>query len=828
MTLLRIGSLIAIALGLFAIVIGVTLLYASLSDQLAHERADRAVHAQAREVSRRLSDIQSVMNQRRFIEAAAAGPASQGELTSREFLGQFDIASVINVYTFDDEELVNPPETLDAELIALLLEVVDRGLSVVRVDRAGTPRESLAMAVLLTREEGLMLMQLPVSVLTSPLRRESGIDHLMLIQSHQGQRQVLWAQGATQLPQYSQVAINDTELVLEWHRSAMVLPLSDQGAIILASTGLIVLCLGLLMRRRFAPAVIEYEPEEESELIYQPEEPKPTRSRRKPRPYVPPATPAAPAADRTEVLDPETLKSPAAVPDLPDWLADADYDSLDDLESAATEEAPPPPPAQDAPAAADDEDEEDWGETLEDIQSEPLDAATLIAGDEIRGNRDNALKPALLVQTGMALAESIRDRGGSAIALAHDGPPDSSALGQHLAEGLSSGGLQVIDIGLAPLPVLYLAATQKTEGNAVMITRDAGHPEFAHLRILHDGSLMDGAGLNSLLQRAIESDAVQSEEMGKVVSEDWREAYIKALADSIRLERPLKVVIDCGNGLTGLIASDAFDAIGAEVISLYTELEDGQPNHPAEPWQPNCLEDLSLCVKNFEADLGLAFDDTGSALGMVAPDGTTVWPDDQLMLLVPEILERRPAAAVLVDIDASPRLERMIEQHGGGPFMVHGDRAWLHAELRRTQAGLAGDFRGHLLIADAWHGLDDAVHAGARLLARLAADERPVSEQLAEVRAGIATGLITIDLGEQQAETLLEKLAEHERFDEAEFITSHCLRLQFDDGWGLIRLAGTQALTARFEADHPQALARIQAVFQRTLGDIAPSIQHPF
>ena len=425
---------------------------------------------------------------------------------------------------------------------------------------------------------------------------------------------------------------------------------------------------------------------------------------------------------------------------------------------------------------------------------------------------------------GQAIGSEARSRGIEQVVVARDGRLYGAVLLSALSQGLRAAGIHVIDIGAVPTPTLHFAAAELTQGSGIMVTGSHHPPEWNGFRIRLAGQPLQDADVADLFRRVQEDDLASGQ--GRIEEQNLTDRYVERIAIDIQLERPLKVVVDCANGITGTVAPKVLEAIGADVIPLYADVDGNFPNHHPDPADADNLEDLKLCVRNFQADLGLAFDGDGDRLGMISDAGDIVWPDRLLMLLAPDIIERQPGATVVIDSESSSHLKTAIETAGGRCRTVASAEAVLAAALVEDNAPLGGLFSGNLFVAERWFAFDDGIYAAARLLELLAADTRPASERLAELPEVEATPQIRVPVESGQAQELIDKLAADGDFDEADFARVDGLRADYPDGWGAVRAArSAPELVLRFEGDDAKAMNRIKTLFKKQLKRVAPDLK---
>lgn len=443
-----------------------------------------------------------------------------------------------------------------------------------------------------------------------------------------------------------------------------------------------------------------------------------------------------------------------------------------------------------------------------------------IVGDELNGRAVEAI--------GRALGSEARERGETCMAMGCDGRLSSPALADALAEGLQATGLEVLDIGCVPTPVLYYAAHTRTGGNGVMITGSHNPPEYNGLKMMLAGQTLATEAIGALHRRVREQRFVAGRGRREVA--DLGEAYLERIISDVHASRPLRVVVDCGNGAAGLLAPELLRRMGCEVVELYCEVDGHFPHHHPDPSQPENLADLALRVAQADADLGLAFDGDGDRLGVVGPDGSPIWPDRLMILYARDVLSRRPGAGIIYDVKCSGNLAAAIESAGGHAEMWRTGHSLIKARMKATGALLAGEMSGHIFFAERWYGFDDGLYAAARLVEILSADARPPGQVLAALPDAVNTPELRLPMAEGEAPRFMAALADHpEAFEGARLTTLDGLRADFDDGWGLVRSSNTTpSLVLRFEARSEQALARVQEPFRRAMRAVRPGIALPF
>jgi phosphomannomutase/phosphoglucomutase len=463
------------------------------------------------------------------------------------------------------------------------------------------------------------------------------------------------------------------------------------------------------------------------------------------------------------------------------------------------------------------------------VTEQPVLSASIFKAYDIRGIVGQTLTEDVVHAIGRAIGSEARDRGLPAVVVARDGRLSGPAFLTALGNGIRATGTEVIDIGLAPTPLLYYATHALKTGSGVMVTGSHNPPEYNGFKIMLGGDTLSGEAIQRLRRRIEDNDLVTGEKEGGYRKLAIGEDYIRRVAGDIHLQRPLKLVVDCGSGVAGAIAPDLLRALGCMPIELYCEVDGHFPHHHPDPSQPENLADLIRAVEEHQADLGLAFDGDGDRLGVIDGAGRIIWPDRQMMLYASDVLSRNPGADIIFDVKCSRHLARVIEEHGGRPLMWRTGHSLVKAKMKETGAPLAGEMSGHIFFKERWYGFDDALYTAARLLEILAAQPRPAAEVFAALPDAVATPELRVDFAEGEHHAFMEKFLAVTRFPGANIATIDGLRADFSDGWGLVRASNTTpCLIIRFEADDDAALGRVQEAFRRALLAIDPALVLPF
>ncbi len=447
---------------------------------------------------------------------------------------------------------------------------------------------------------------------------------------------------------------------------------------------------------------------------------------------------------------------------------------------------------------------------------------------DIRGLADGEITPDFALLLGQAFGAEMAEQHGEQVVVGYDCRHSSQDLARSLAEGLVMAGAQVIEVGQVPTPVVSFAAHVLQADGAVMVTASHNPPEYNGFKLTLKGLPVADEALQMLRERMLSGTfAIGS---GDRRFKDVGEEYLTHIQDDIQLARPMKVVVDGGNGVAGPLAVELLELLGCEVVPLYCEPDGDFPNRLPDPSHPTNLTVLSQRVVEEGADVGLAFDGDGDRLGLVDNTGQYHWPDKLLMLLASDVLIRHPGADVLYDVKCSRYLPSYILSLGGRPQMVQSGHSRMRLKMQETGAEIGGEFSGHIFIRDRWYGFDDALYCAARILEVLADEPRPVAEVFGELPSGVATPEISLPLENvEQARRLMAEIEANAHFEGAELVRLDGLRVEYPDGWGLVRASNTSAaLSLRFEADSEEALAGIQQRFREQLSPILGDLELPF
>ncbi|MCB1675021.1 MAG: phosphomannomutase/phosphoglucomutase, partial [Halioglobus sp.] len=388
-------------------------------------------------------------------------------------------------------------------------------------------------------------------------------------------------------------------------------------------------------------------------------------------------------------------------------------------------------------------------------------------------------------------------------------------------------GRDVIDIGLVPTPLLYFATRHLDCRSGVMITGSHNPAEHNGFKIVLQQKTIAAGGIQQVRDRVVEG--AFSKGNGRMIREEIIEAYIDEVCQDIAIAVPLKIVIDAGNGATSDIAPRLFEDLGCEVVPLYCEIDGHFPNHSPDTSDEGNLDDLVQAVRRENADLGVAFDGDGDRLAVVTASGEIVRSDILLMIYAQDVVSRNPGADVVFDVKCSRNLTQLITRHGGRPVLWKTGHAFMKEKMAETGALLGGEFSGHMFFGERWYGFDDGMYAAARLAEILSTHGGSLDEAIAAFPATVNTPEILIPVPDEDKFDLMAKIVGSADFATGKVNTMDGIRVDFSDGWGLVRASNTTpALTARFEADTREALEAIMAEFRAQIALVDPDLELPF
>lgn len=454
--------------------------------------------------------------------------------------------------------------------------------------------------------------------------------------------------------------------------------------------------------------------------------------------------------------------------------------------------------------------------------------ASIFRAYDIRGIVGKTLTPEIVRLIGLALGSEAAARGETSVVVARDGRVSGPELIAALKQGLTETGRDVIDVGMVPTPTLYFAA-QKIAGtqSGIMVTGSHNPPDYNGFKCVLAGETLSGAAITDLYRRIVESDFKYG--VGFAKEADVREDYLKAILESVQLKRPLKVVVDTGNGVAGELAPRLFQELGCEVIPLFTEIDGTFPNHHPDPGKPENLKDLIASVQVNEADLGLGFDGDGDRVGVITPSGKLIFPDHLMMAFAEDLLSRNPGAKIIYDVKCTGNLGKVIRAAGGEAEMWQTGHSLIKARMKATGALLAGEMSGHIFFKERWFGFDDGLYAAARLLEILSAQAQDADAFFSHYPQDLSTPEINVTVTDENKFDLVKRLADEGEFGDGQKSTLDGIRVDYEDGWGLCRASNTTpVLVLRFEGRTPEALERISNLFRTALQQVDSSLELNF
>lgn len=453
--------------------------------------------------------------------------------------------------------------------------------------------------------------------------------------------------------------------------------------------------------------------------------------------------------------------------------------------------------------------------------------ASIFRAYDIRGVVGDTLTTETAYWVGRAIGSESLARGEPCVSVGRDGRLSGPELVQQLIQGLLDCGCQVTDVGMVPTPVLYYAANVLEGKSGVMLTGSHNPPDYNGFKIVVAGETLANEQIQALRERIQNNDLASG--VGSVQQVDILPRYFKQIRDDIALAKPLKVVVDCGNGVAGVIAPQLIEALGCTVIPLYCDVDGTFPNHHPDPGKPENLEDLIAKVKETGADLGLAFDGDGDRVGVVTNEGTIIYPDRLLMLFAKDVVSRNPGADIIFDVKCTRRLISLISGYGGRPVMWKTGHSLIKKKMKETGALLAGEMSGHIFFKERWYGFDDGIYSAARLLEIISLDKRDAERVFSAFPLDISTPEINITVTDEGKFALIEALQARGQWGEANLTTLDGVRVDYPKGWGLVRASNTTpVLVLRFEADTQEELERIKDVFRTQLKAVDPALSLPF
>ncbi len=448
-------------------------------------------------------------------------------------------------------------------------------------------------------------------------------------------------------------------------------------------------------------------------------------------------------------------------------------------------------------------------------------SASIFKAYDIRGVVPSTLNSEVAEALGRAFGSAARAAGEKSVAVGRDGRLSGPSLSEALIRGLVATGVEVIDVGAVTTPMLYFAAhTLATSG--IQVTGSHNPKDYNGFKMVLAGRAIYGDEIQAL-RRTMEDGSATLAAGGSVRQVDVTEAYTQRIVGDVRLARPMKIVVDSGNGIAGASAPAIFRALGCEVTELFSEVDGDFPNHHPDPSKPENLKDLIAALERGDAELGLAFDGDGDRLGIVTKDGQNIFPDRQMQLFAQDVLSRVPGGTIVYDVKCSQRLGPAIEAAGGQPLIFKTGHSLIKAKMKELDSPLGGEMSGHIFFKERWFGFDDGTYAGCRMLEILSRSPN-ASDVLNALPTSFSTPELNVKCAEGEPHAVVERLLKEASFEApAKVSTIDGLRVDWPDGFGLIRASNTTpVLVLRFEGQTQAALERIEARMLALLKTVKP------
>jgi phosphomannomutase len=440
---------------------------------------------------------------------------------------------------------------------------------------------------------------------------------------------------------------------------------------------------------------------------------------------------------------------------------------------------------------------------------------------DVRGIVPSTLDEEVAEALGRSFGTLARREGETTVAVGRDGRLSGPSLAAALVRGLVASGVDVIDVGMVTTPMLYFAASTLAN-SGIQLTGSHNPKDYNGFKMVLAGRAIYGDDIQGLRRMMESSGWDQPAAPGTVRNVNIFAPYRDRIQGDIKLARPMKIVVDCGNGVAGASAPAIFRAIGCEVIEMFSEVDGNFPNHHPDPSKPENLRDLIRKLKETDAELGLAFDGDGDRLGIITKEGNNIFPDRQMMLFARDVLSRVPGAPILFDVKCTQRLGPAIAAAGGQPMMYKTGHSLIKAKMKEVNAPLGGEMSGHIFFKERWYGFDDGTYAGCRLLEIVSRSDDP-SRMLNELPTSYSTPELNVKCQEGEPHRVVDELVKKAHFPDARVSTIDGVRVDWDDGFGLVRASNTTpVLVLRFEGHTQQAMHRIEGEMLALLRSVKP------
>ena len=448
---------------------------------------------------------------------------------------------------------------------------------------------------------------------------------------------------------------------------------------------------------------------------------------------------------------------------------------------------------------------------------------------DIRGIASEDLSDEFVSALGSALSHQIKKLGLKEVAVARDGRLSGERICSALINSFLENGVNVKNVGMVPSPLLYYAVEKFNTKNGVMITGSHNPKEYNGFKIILGGKTIFGQEIQDIKNDILQGTYSKDIKKGHLEEKDVSDDYIDELRKNISLKRPMKICLDCGNGVGGVIAPQAFKEIGCEVIELFSEVDGNFPNHHPDPGNPMNLEDLQNKIKQSNADIGIALDGDADRVGIVDNSGKIIYPDIQMILYADQVLMKNKNATIIFDVKCSNLLKNFIEENSGIAYMSKTGHSYIKKNLFEKNALLAGEMSGHIFFNDRWFGFDDAIYAGSRMLEILSEKEESSSVIFSELPQNLSTPEINISVSDENKFSIISKLIKILEKENGEISSLDGIRIDKDSSWGLIRASNTSPnLVLRFEGNTSQDLDQIKNVFKKAISKVDNTINTNF
>jgi phosphomannomutase / phosphoglucomutase len=454
-------------------------------------------------------------------------------------------------------------------------------------------------------------------------------------------------------------------------------------------------------------------------------------------------------------------------------------------------------------------------------------AAAIFRAYDIRGITDSQLTPDVVYLVAKTIASEALEQGIDSLYFGFDGRNTSPVLSKSAMDGILSTGCNVINLGLVPSPVVYFAAHALPHSSGVMLTASHNPANYNGLKILFRRTSLTAQQVQDLRRRIEEKRLISGAGTYQAININQR--YIADICSKVKLKKPMRVVIDCGNAVPGVIAPKLFKALGCDVIPLFCDVDGNFPNHHPDPTVLENLDQLCAEVVRQKADLGIAFDGDGDRVALVTNEGEAVGNDRLLMLLIKSIAPKYPGAAIVFDVKCSSAIAQLATQLGAIPVMHRSGHSFMKQKMVETGAPLGGEFAAHIFIKDRWYGFDDGLYAAARALEILSQLDHTAADEFSQLLTPMNTPELKINVADEAKFSLMKKIQSLANFPGSKIYDIDGLRIEFDFGWGLVRASNTSpALLLRFEADTLDHINYLKAEFKALIRRADTNIQLDF